>query len=137
MVVSKAAGPLVLSVLIASGCVFRTVSIKRVGNPIPDSAAFASPLKLQLWDGSLVIFPQGASLRGDTLHGRGMRYSITLTDSAPVTAILRDSVVTAVHFRTRVDPGTTTVANLLLVPALAYGAFILAFVIACSSSCNE
>lgn len=135
--VSRAAGPLVLLALMASGCVFRTVSIARVGNPIPDSAVFASPLKLQLRDGSLVVFPQGASLQGDTLHGRGMRYSIALTDSAPVTAILRDSVVTAVHFRTRVDPGTTTVANLLLVPALAYGAFILAFVIACSSSCNE
>lgn len=135
--VSRAAGPLVLLALMASGCVFRTVSIARVGNPIPDSAAFASPLKLQLRDGSLVVFPQGASLQGDTLRGRGMRYPIALTDSTPVTAILRDSIVTAVHYRTRIDAGTTTVANLLLLPALAYGAFILAFVIACSNSCYE
>ena len=137
MVVSKAAGLLLLSTLMASGCVFRTVSIARVSNPIPDSAAFESPLKLQLRDGSLVVFPQGATLQGDTLRGRGMRYPIALTDSTPVAAILRDSIVTAVHYRTRVDPGTTTIANLLLLPALAYGAVVLAFVIACSSSCNE
>jgi hypothetical protein len=137
MVAPKAAGLLVLSVLIANGCVFRTVSITQVGNPIPDSAAFASPLKLQLRDGSLVVFPQGASLQGDTLRGRGMRYPIALTDSTPVTAILRDSIVSAVHYRTRVNAAATTFANLLILPVLVYGGYIVAYVIACSNSCYE
>jgi len=137
MVASKAAGLLVVSALIASGCVFRAVSIKRVGNPIPDSAAFDSPLKLQLRDGSLVVFPLGASLQGETLRGRGMRYPIALTDSTPVTAILRDSIVSAVHYRTRVNAGATTFANLLILPVLVYGGWIVAYVIACSNSCSE
>lgn len=75
-----------------------------------------TPVKAHLLDGSTIVFPIGVSLSADTIRGRsasGMRYSLTLRDSAPAGLVPLDSVVGMENYITRTNEGTSLILTTL------------------------
>jgi hypothetical protein len=62
--------------------------------------------KVQLYDGSVVLFRRGISLDGRYVTGEGIRHSLDGTTTA-VARVSLDSVVSAQAFLTQVDAGRT------------------------------
>jgi len=120
---------LVLSFAMAfSGCVFRHVDVRPI--PLEDRSQFvASPVKAHLKDGSTVVFPEGVTIGGGTVRGRGTRHDLSLARATPVDSIPLDSVAALESFRTKTKVAETAVATLLAAAASAVGAAALAVAI--------
>ena len=108
---------------VVSACfIYRNVQVSPVESPAApgDTVSVATPVKAHLIDGSTVVFRQGVRVLGGMVSGEGMRYSLTLLDSTPVTGLSLDSVVGMESFRTVVDgPKTVLVSTLATVGSLA------------------
>jgi len=116
---------------VLSACfIYRNVQVLPVERPAApgDSVTVATPVKAHLFDGSTVVFRHGVRVAQGMVSGEGMRYSLTLQDSAAVTGLSLDSVVGMESFRTVVD-GPKTVLVSTLVTA---GAFVASIAIACA-----
>jgi hypothetical protein len=117
--------------LVLSACfIYRNVQVLPVERPgaAGDSVIVATPVKAHLFDGSTVVFRRGVLVVGGMVSGAGMRYSLTLLDSTPVTGLSLDSVVGMESFQTVIDgPKTVLVSTLATV-----GAFAVAIGIACA-----
>ena len=76
--VSAVLGAFVMS---AAGCfVFHHVDVQQV---VPrDAVVVTSPVKAHLKDGSTVVYAYGVTVSGGTLRGAGVRYDVTLKQSA-------------------------------------------------------
>src|SRR6266705_4600223 len=123
-----------LAVLVSS-CVWtyqsvRIAPLERPSGP-RDSVAVTSPVKAHLADGSTVVFPMGVRFVSDTIWGLGMRYDLTLRDSAPVQALALDSVVGMEAFRTHVDGATSTIVSLVATGGVILGAAAAIVAISC------
>jgi hypothetical protein len=121
----------VLLAILLTSCVwtFESLEVAPLARHAGDSVAVISPVKAHLADGSTVVFPDGVDVVRGTLRGDGMRYSLTLRDSAAVGSLPLDSVVGMEVFRTRVDVGTSIVVSVLATSAAAAGAAALAVAI--------
>jgi hypothetical protein len=89
----------------------------------------ASPVKAHLEDGSTVVFPDGITIGGGTVRGKGTRHDLALTQATPVSSIPLGRVAALESFRTKENMGATAVATLLAVAASAVGAAMLAVAI--------
>jgi len=109
-----------LAILLTS-CVwtFQSLEVAPLDRHAGDSVVVISPVKAHLADGSTVVFPNGVDVVRDTLIGDGMRYSLTLRDSAAVQTLALDSVTGVEVFRTRVDVGMSVVVTVLATGAAA------------------
>ena len=119
--------------LLAGGCIwiFHNVSVEAVGLNA-DSVAIHTPVKAHLRDGSTVLYRAGVLLARDTLRGTGVRYALTLRDSANVAFVPLDSVVAMESFRRGTDGAPTVIVSALATGAAAVASVIAAFVIACA-----
>ena len=94
--------------LLASACI---ISSRIDPEPVPTRAQepvrVTTPVKAHLLDGSTVVYPNGVVVVEGALDGLGMRYSLSLRDSAPVAQIALDSVVGMETYRRQVNAGRT------------------------------
>jgi hypothetical protein len=116
--------------LSASACVwiFRGVRVTPV-DASSGYASIASPVKVHLTDGSTVRYPYGLAIIRDTLHGTGIEYDITGTDSTQVGLVPLDSVAAMESFTTVPDVGTSVAVSLLATGAGVAGTAALAVAI--------
>src|SRR5438874_1716798 len=119
--------------LVAGACIFHSVRVEAIGSNA-DSLAIQTPVKAHLRDGSTVLYQAGVLLARDTLRGPGVRYGLTLRDSAAVSVVPLDSVVAMESFRRATDGVPTTIVSTLATAAGLVAAGVLAVVIACSNS---
>jgi hypothetical protein len=109
-----------------TGCVFRHVDVR----PLPLEDQFvASPVKAHLEDGSTVVFPDGVTIGGGTVRGRGTRHDLALSRATPVDSVPLDRVAAMESFRTKENIGASAAATLLAVAATALGTAALAVAI--------
>jgi hypothetical protein len=113
-----------------SACIwiFGSRQVASVERPaVSDSVTVQSALKAHLVDGATIVYQHGATLTRDTVWGAGIRYNLTLTDSAPVRRVPLDSVLGMESFRTHVNTGASiAVSTLATVPAIAATVAVLA-----------
>jgi hypothetical protein len=109
--------PLVAVTLV--GCII--VSSTTRGRDVPTSApvVVASPVKAYLLDGSIVVYPTGATVADGRIDGSGTRYTPTLGQSARSAPIPLDSVIGVEAFERTVNPGRTLVFSAFTIGASA------------------
>jgi 1-acyl-sn-glycerol-3-phosphate acyltransferase len=69
-----------------------------------------SPVKAHLYDGSVVVFPEGVRTKGNVLKGDGIRYDLTRQSSLRVRSVERDSVAFMESYEGKILPGPTFVS---------------------------
>jgi len=119
--------------LVAGACIFHSVRVEAIGSNA-DSLAIQTPVKAHLRDGSTVLYEAGVLLARDTLRGPGVRYGLTLRDSAAVSVVPLESVVAMESFQRATDGVPTVIVSTLATAAGLLAAGVLAVVIACSNS---
>jgi len=109
----------------------RGIHVDRVALPTTagDTVVVRSAVKAHLIDGSTVLFRKGLEVSRDSAWGSGMRYGLTLRDSAPVDKLPLDSVVGMESYRTEVNAGRTIVYSI----GATVGAIVVAVGIACAA----
>lgn len=119
----------VVPLLVGIGACFspRSIRVAALEHPQAGVITVATPVKAHLLDGSTAVFRDGIRLGRDSAWGVGMRYSLTLRDSTPLTLLALDSVVGMESYRTHTDH------TLAYVTFGAVGAVGLAVAIACAS----
>ena len=101
------------AILGASGCISRGVAVERLTVLPSDSRTVSKPVKTQLQDGSIGVFPQGLVIDRGQLRGSGWRYTPTLRDSTVLTSVPLDSVASLEVFSTHINEGRTFIYSLL------------------------
>ena len=115
-----------------SACIIsRGIRVDRVAQPttVGDTIVVRSAVKVHLIDGSTVLFRKGIEVSRDSAWGKGMRYGLTLRDSAPVVMLPLDSVVGMESYRTEVNAGRTIVYSIVG----TVGVIAVGFAIACAA----
>jgi hypothetical protein len=89
------------------GCII--VSTTTGGRAVPTHApvVVTSPVKAYLLDGSIVVYPTGATVAADRIEGPGTRYRPSLGESVRSGPIPLDSVIGVETFERTVNPGRT------------------------------
>lgn len=100
---------IVPALLVVTGCVWivRSPHVAQVSAPEIVSA----PVKVFVSDGSVVVFPGGASIVSDEVRGSGVRYDLTLSDTTEVERIAMDSVIGIEAFTGRTNTASSTVLS--------------------------
>jgi hypothetical protein len=121
---------LVLAVVAACVTIVETGSVEMVA---PDDAQVPgnveSPMKAFLIDGSTIVYPTGARISADSIHGAGTRYALGGTDSVGVTAVSLDSLAGIEAFQGRQNVAGTVAATLGLTALAVVGGSALAVAI--------
>src|SRR5512135_1863134 len=87
-----------------SGCVVLVGKVDVTPlHPTTDSVTIGEPIKVHLRDGSTVVYRDGLTILRDSILGTGMRYGLTLRDSASIEAVSFDRVAAMERFDTRVQ----------------------------------
>ncbi|WP_420617146.1 hypothetical protein [Candidatus Palauibacter sp.] len=81
--------------------------------PLTGSREIGGRVKAHLLDGSTIVYPNGVTIAGGQVRGRGIRYDIRLDSTGTVGDVALDSVGAMESFRTTLD-----VARSLLLPAV-------------------
>ena len=87
----------------------------------------ATPLKVHLMDGSVVIFPAGAAIRRDAVTGNGQRYDATRSGLEQAQRVPLDSVLGFETYDRLLNPGRTLVYGPLTLAASTVGAAALVY----------
>jgi hypothetical protein len=66
-----------------------------------------SPVKAHLYDGSVIVFPEGVRTKANVLKGDGIRYDLTRQSSFRVRSVERDSVAFIESYEGKILPGPT------------------------------
>lgn len=122
-----------LTLALLSGCVFRTVDVESV-DPERAPVEITTPLKIHLVDGTIALFPGGATFLLDSLTGAGRHYSLLLDRSAAIDGLSLNDVVAVETYDERVLvaqslatsialSAAATTAAVMIVPALATAIF--------------
>jgi hypothetical protein len=110
---------LLAATLVVAGCFFvREAYIEEV--PRGHATVVRSPVKAYLKDGSIVVFPLGVIVGGDSVRGIGTRHLPTLEATGSVTALWLADIVGMESFNTRISP-EKSVGLSVLVTALGKG----------------
>lgn len=119
---------LLLVPLLPSACVFifRSGEIEEVPADAVRVQEVESPVRAFLLDGSVVVFPEGLSVREDVLVGSGRRHDLAREPMGPVDSIPLDSVVGMEAFRGETDVATSVVASVFASAGAAVGTTLLA-----------
>src|SRR6266850_3867702 len=91
-----------------------------------DTVIVRSAVKAHLIDGSTVLFRTGLEVSHDSAWGSGMRYGLTLRDSAPVAKLPLDSVVGMESYRTELNGGKTIFYSFIATVGVLVGAIAIA-----------
>src|SRR5262245_47333828 len=93
---------LLAATLVIAGCfIVREAYIEEV--PRVQGTVVRSPVKAYLKDGSIVVFPGGVIVGGDSVRGIGTRHQPTLEATGNVTALWLADIVGMESFDTRVS----------------------------------
>lgn len=119
---------LVPLLVFSSSCILaRGVQVSPFERPASGGVvAVSSPVKAHLIDGSTVLFKSGVRIERDTAWGTGVRYGLTLRDSAGVSVLPLDSVVGMETYQTRVSTGQTILYSVLATTATLGAAVAIA-----------
>src|SRR5882672_2767560 len=109
----------------------RGIHVDRVALPrtAGDTVIVRSAVKAHLIDGSTVLFREGIEVSRDSAWGSGMRFGLTLGDSAPVARLPLDSVIGMESYRTEVNAGSTIIYSI----GATFGTIALVVAIACAA----
>lgn len=120
------------AVLVVAACV---ISSNTHGESQPTSAptVVRSPMKVHMFDGSIVVFTQGGTIGGGQVAGHGLRYEPTLKSATATTMIPLDSVVGVETYDRTVNQGRTFLYSTVATAATLVGA--LAAAVAIFGSC--
>jgi hypothetical protein len=127
--------PLVLALagLTVIACVISTTTrpVRLAATGVP--RVVATPLRVHLTDGGLVIFPGGASITRASVTGRGQRYDPTRAAQEQVETVPMDSVLGFETYERQVNQGRTLVYGPLSLAASTIG--VAAVLVALFGSC--
>ena len=124
---------LILAMLSIPACVIMTGKAEVAPVDLATPVTLTTPVKAHLRDGSTVLYRSGVTVAAESLAGPGMRYGLTLADSAPVTAVAIADVAGMESFRRVTEPVTSITLSLLGTAAL--GALTAAVAVAIFGSC--
>lgn len=113
---------------IAVACVFQKPVVTQLkARNTPQQVQ--SPVKAHMYDGSTVVFPQGAILTGDRLLGTGERYMVGSSVATPADGVSLDSIVGMETFSRDVNVPLSVVASGAALAAGAFGTALAAIAI--------
>ena len=117
-----------VALLVIVACV---ISSKTEGTVLPTHAptTVRSPMKVHLFDGSIVVFTQGGSIGNGQITGSGMRHDPTLRTAIAISTVPLDSVVGVETYERTANPGRTFLYSTLATAATFVGAVAAAVAI--------
>lgn len=97
--------------VLASACVvlIQNRTVEEVG--VDEPRTVLTPIRAYLTDGSLAIFPAGASIGGRVIRGTGARYDLLREYVGETDVIPLDSVLGLEAYNRRTDPGLSAFAS--------------------------
>ena len=104
----------ILTVLVAmllASCIVHRLDVVPLDVSSTEPIVVDTPVKAHLYDGSTVVFANGASVSEGTIRGDGQRYDLTLESVAAVTEIPLTDVAAMESYQTPVSTGATTAAT--------------------------
>jgi hypothetical protein len=117
--VGTAAASLIVACVISTTT--RPVSLPKVGGRV-----VVTPLKAHLLDGSVVVFPSGATISATEVRGTGDRFELTRSRGIPTSRVPLDSVLGFETYERQVNPGRTLIYGTLTLAASILGGAALA-----------
>ena len=118
-----------LSFFFLGGCAhvyyqFDTQEITPPSSPM----SMTTTLKVHLHNGSIILFPEGATVSLDSISGNGEKYELlkhgAATIPAPVRTVSIDSVASIVQFSDPVDVKSSASVSLLVIGGSIFGALL-------------
>lgn len=123
---------LLLACCTVAGCIHRFSALRQEEIALGGPASIASPVKAHLKDGSVVIYPTGATVGRDSIHGSGMWYDALRRDStAHAAALAMDRVVGLESFSLRTNTAQSALVSLAASAGIAVVAVAGIVAIAC------
>lgn len=101
------------ALLAVSACVLQRGSVVTIEAAPSDTTVVQSPLKVFLQDGSIVVYPRGATVTSEAVRGSGTRYSLGFVESQRVSETVLDSVIGIEAFQHDVNTGGSVAASVL------------------------
>lgn len=120
---------LISATLAAGACVqaFWTTDVSAVTPPSDTtSTQIRSPVKVHMFDGSTVIFAEGATVSRDSITGDGMSYALLSSVSVSRQAVPMDSVIAVEAFEKKLLAAPTVVATAAATALSVVGVALLA-----------
>ncbi len=128
---------------IAACFIFRGVQTTEVARtPAPAPVHVTTPVKVHLTNGSTVMFRGGLTIYGGAVSGVGVRYGLSLADSAYVNAVSLDSVAAMESFHGETHWGPTIIVSTLATGVVLGGIAVAAGAgtsqrAQCTSNCSS
>jgi len=104
----------ILITWVTSGCVHIVRHAEVLEVPLSPESAVETPSKLQLSDGSVVLFPDGLWVHADTVWGRepGQQFNLSLSPSSERPFVPTTEVASAVTVEQKWDVGSSLLLSL-------------------------
>jgi len=101
------------TILTISGCVwiFRTVDVKSVTPESSDEVT--SPIKAHLLDGTIALFPAGATFEDDSLFGEGRLYALRMDTATRVQSLSLEQIAAVETYEQRTLTDKSVAVSLL------------------------
>src|SRR5687767_15272982 len=96
-----------LCVSAAMGCAIYASSTRGKSVPTGAPVVVSTPVRAYLLDGSIIVYPHGATIGNGTIGGAGWRFVPTLRDSVTAQPVPLDSVIGVETFERSINPGLT------------------------------
>jgi len=119
---------LIVAGVTAVACVISTTTRPRALE-VHGFEQVTTPVKAHLVNGSVVIFPTGASIGASAVTGMGQRFDATRTAVQHVSSVPLDSVLGLETYERHVNPGRTLLYGTVTLAAATFGAAALAVAI--------
>lgn len=111
----------VLMAMLLASCIVHRLDVAPMDVSSTEPIVVTTPVKAHLYDGSTVVFANGASVSDGTVRGDGRRYDLTLENSAVVTEIPLPDVAAMESYQTPVSTGATTAATAASSTGIIFG----------------
>jgi hypothetical protein len=93
--------------LIVVGCIISSTTRPASIPPGGPQRDVRTPIKAHMIDGSVVLFPAGATISPNSVYGTGQRYDATRTGVQQVSTVPMDSVLGFETYERQINPGRT------------------------------
>ena len=122
---------LVAGFTLVSGCVVSRTSVREVDPATDPARVVSTPLRVHMWDGTTVVFRDGASVSAESVSSEvpGVRYDLRLGVMDTVRVVAVDSIAAIELFTDAVRPAETFLLTTLGIGATVVGAGLAAIIL--------
>ncbi|MFN2382877.1 MAG: hypothetical protein ABR559_01280, partial [Gemmatimonadota bacterium] len=113
-----------LSLLVTACASHKPITVTPVSTTGPP-VAVESPVKAHLLDGTVVVFPDGATVGADSVRGKGGRFDLLLQPAGAVSALPLDSIAAMETYPKTLNTGRTVAYSAGITVVTVFGSIAL------------